>query len=592
MQRLLPGLVSISRQYSAIKMSKPLGTSESQKCLNLDTSDILSASMAQSQAASLVNESLRADTIPLLDHTAGEVSTTTLEVSTSGVESQIVADRSPLPFEEIPGPAILKIWEKYWKYVPLFGTQVLSSLLINRFTQGRLTWNRNITPLKYLFNEYGCIVRINGPLAGDIVMIHRPEHIAEVFKQEGDMPVRSGIDILQHYRLNYRKYRLAGPFSVQGTEWIEVREKIEQLFNQIAPSFFGKIDAICDELIARIYKIRNRQNEVPACFHEDMIRWAMECFCDVTLNKRLGFLEPAGYNSSSEATRIINALVAAHKYLCRCETGFQVWRFFLTPFARKLFEACDVLDNVIGKYVRQAQGKLRVRKSQGEKSLTSDDSSPVLERFLVNEGIHPDDICTLLMDMIILGVQATANSEAFVLYHLAKNPRTQRKLYDEITSLLPNNDSPVTEKALRNMPYLKACLQETLRLHPAIPYITRLLPKTISLHGYTIPKGTFVIMANQITSQREENFEDPLKFRPERWLSSSVKGDTDFSYLPFGHGVRSCLGKNMAETEMMLVTAKLIRQFRVEYDYADIKDSFMMVNVPNKPLRFRFENRY
>ncbi|KAK1123108.1 hypothetical protein K0M31_008741 [Melipona bicolor] len=378
----------------------------------------------------------------------------------------------------------------------------------------------------------------------------------------------------------------------QGTEWIEVREKIEQLFNQIAPSFFGKIDVICDELIARIYKIRNRQNEVPACFHEDMIRWAMECFCDVTLNKRLGFLEPAGYNSSSEATRIINALMTAHKYLSRCETGFQVWRFFLTPFARKLFEACDVLDNVIGKYVRQAQGKLRVRKSQGEKSLTTDDSSPVLERFLANEGIHPDDICTLLMDMIILGVQATANSEAFVLYHLAKNPRTQRKLYDEITSVLPNNDSPVTEKALRNMPYLKACLQETLRLHPAIPYITRLLPKTISLHGYTIPKGTFVIMANQITSQREENFEDPLKFRPERWLSSSVKGETDFSYLPFGHGVRSCLGKNMAETEMMLVTAKLIRQLRVEYDYADIKDNFMMVNMPNKPLRFRFENRY
>lgn len=38
---------------------------------------------------------------------------------------------------------------------------------------GRLTWNRNITPLKYLFNEYGCIVRINGPFAGDIIMIHR-----------------------------------------------------------------------------------------------------------------------------------------------------------------------------------------------------------------------------------------------------------------------------------------------------------------------------------------------------------------------------------------------------------------------------------
>lgn len=120
-------------------------------------------------------------------------------------------------------------------------------------------------------------------------------------------------------------------------------------------------------------------------------------------------------------------------------------------------------------------------------------------------------------------------------------------------------------------------------------------------------------MANQITSQREENFEDPFKFWPERWLSNSSKEDVHFSYLPFGHGIRSCLGKNMAEAKMMLLTAKvyefnsivirscnlltsslclqLVRQFRIEYDYADIKSRFMMVNVPNKPLRFRFVNR-
>ncbi|OAD53565.1 putative cytochrome P450 12a5, mitochondrial [Eufriesea mexicana] len=475
MQRLLPNLMSISRQYSVMKISKPLGATDGQKCL-----DTAASSVSQSRAASLINESLRAEAIPLLDQSATEVSPAAFEVSTMKIDTQIVGDKSPLPFEEVPGPAILKIWEKYWKYVPLLGTQLLSSLLINRFTQGRLTWNRNITPLKYLFNEYGCIVRINGPLSGDIVMIHRPEHITEVFKQEGDTPV-------------------------------------------------------------------------PSSFHEDMIRWAMDCFCDLTFNKRLGFLESAGYNSTSEPTRIINALTTAHKYMSRCETGFQVWRFFLTPFAKKLFDACDVLNNVIARHVRQAQNKLRVRKTHADKSLTTDDT--------------------------------------FLLYYLAKNPRTQRRLYDEITSVLPNNDSPFTEKALRNMPFLKACLQETLRLHPAVPYITRLLPKTICLHGYTIPKGTFVIMANQITSQREENFEDPMKFRPERWLSNCAKENIDFSYLPFGYGARSCLGKHMAETKMMLLTAKLIRQFRIEYDYADIKSTFMMVNVPNKPLRFRFVNR-
>lgn len=66
-------------------------------------------------------------------------------------------------------------------------------------------------------------------------------------------------------------------------------------------------------------------------------------------------------------------------------------------------------------------------------------------------------------------------------------------------------------------------------------------------------------MANQITSQREENFEDPFKFWPERWLSNSSKEDVHFSYLPFGHGIRSCLGKNMAEAKMMLLTAKVYK---------------------------------
>lgn len=94
--------------------------------------------MGQSRAASLINESLRADAIPLLDQSSTDVSPATFEVSAAKVEAQIIGDKSPLPFEEIPGPAILKIWEKYWKYVPLLGTQLLSSLLINRFTQGTI----------------------------------------------------------------------------------------------------------------------------------------------------------------------------------------------------------------------------------------------------------------------------------------------------------------------------------------------------------------------------------------------------------------------------------------------------------------------
>lgn len=81
-------------------------------------------------------------------------------------------------------------------------------------------------------------------------------------------------------------------------------------------------------------------------------------------------------------------------------------------------------------------------------------------------------------------------------------------------------------------------------------------------------------MANQITSQREENFEDPFKFWPERWLSNSSKEDVHFSYLPFGHGIRSCLGKNMAEAKMMLLTAKVYKYNQSSFDRDIILISF------------------
>jgi len=75
-------------------------------------------------------------------------------------------------------------------------------------------------------------------------------------------------------------------------------------------------------------------------------------------------------------------------------------------------------------------------------------------------------------------------------------------------------------------------------------------------------------MANQITSQREEHFEDPEKYQPERWLNRDEYAHNDYqeySYLPFGYGIRSCLGRNMAETQMMLLTAKVKINFTPRY---------------------------
>ncbi|KAL6423494.1 hypothetical protein ACFW04_010223 [Cataglyphis niger] len=577
-------------------LANTLTANEERKCAPLNTNDILNASVVQSHAIPAMTAAVTSSkAMPLLETTNPEIATEVFEISASKVIPLGYVDKAPLPFEDIPGPIVLKLWEKYWRYVPLLGTQLISSLLNIRFTLGRLSWNRNVTPIKYLFDEYGCIVRINGPFVNDIIMIHRPEHIAEVFKHESESPIRSGIDILQHYRLNHRKSRFAGAFSLQSSEWLEVKEKVDRPLHEASSNYIGQLNSVGDELVKRIRNIRNRQDEVPANFYQELTAWGMECFYVTMFDRHLGFLDSTS-RSKAEVTKLLNALNTAHTYMARCETGFQVWRFFETPFAKKLFAACDVLDEVIGKYIRQAQNKLQASPlEKQEKSTNEEKNLSVLEKMMI-QRIHSDDIATLLMDMIILGVQAVINCEAFLLYFLAKNPRVQKRLYDEIISVSSKKDNiTLTKESLKNMPYLKACIKESLRLRPAFPYLTRLLSSSISLHGYTIPKGTFVIMANQITSQREEHFEDPGKYLPERWLNQTEhaqgKSYQEYSYLPFGHGVRACLGKDMAEMQMMLLTAKLIQEFIIEYDYADIQSQFRMVNVPNKSLRFRFLDR-
>lgn len=82
-------------------------------------------------------------------------------------------------------------------------------------------------------------------------------------------------------------------------------------------------------------------------------------------------------------------------------------------------------------------------------------------------------------------------------------------------------------------------------------------------------------MANQISSQREENFEDPDKFKPERWLETSDDSHPQNSYLPFGKGLRSCLGENMATLELMLLTSKVTNHMYL----------LLLVHIFNLPCR-------
>jgi cytochrome P450 len=155
-----------------------------------------------------------------------------------------------------------------------------------------------------------------------------------------------------------------------------------------------------------------------------------------------------------------------------------------------------------------------------------DDGSPMSDEELRDE----------LVTVLGAGHETTATALAWAMERLLRTPRALRRLRD---SLAAGEDS-----------YLDATIKETLRARPVIVDVARKLTAPASIGGYEIPAGSFVLPAIAALHYRDDLFPEPGEFRPERFLDS--KADT-YVWIPFGGGVRRCIGAAFAEYEMRIV---------------------------------------
>ena len=152
------------------------------------------------------------------------------------------------------------------------------------------------------------------------------------------------------------------------------------------------------------------------------------------------------------------------------------------------------------------------------------------------------------------------------------------------------------------MPYLRAWVRETLRLYPPLTILSRISSKDLSLSGYHIPAGTELHMHIYHMSRDENVFLQPTAFRPERWLRDKkdnlksnmfYEAKEVFSSLPFGFGMRMCIGRRIAELELHLLLARIVQQFEIHYPPgAELVEPFVRgILIPDRPVRVKFMDR-
>jgi cytochrome P450 len=152
-----------------------------------------------------------------------------------------------------------------------------------------------------------------------------------------------------------------------------------------------------------------------------------------------------------------------------------------------------------------------------------------------------------LMTMLLAGHETTATGLAFAFDLLMREPRVLSRLRDELAG---EDDT-----------YLDAVVTETLRLRPVIDAAERTLAKPRTIGGWELPAGIRVYPAIVVVHLREDLYPQPHEFRPERFIE---EGATSYSWLPFGGGIRRCIGAALAQAEIAEVIRTVVSRVDLE----------------------------
>ncbi|XP_038725038.1 cytochrome P450 78A7-like [Tripterygium wilfordii] len=209
------------------------------------------------------------------------------------------------------------------------------------------------------------------------------------------------------------------------------------------------------------------------------------------------------------------------------------------------------------------------------------DNSDFVDVLLSLEGeekLGDDDMVAVLWEMIFRGTDTTALLTEWVMAELVLNSDIQAKLHQELDLVVGNKS--VTDADVAKLPYLQAVIKETLRLHPPGPLLSwaRLSTSDVQLsNGMVVPANTTAMVNMWAITHDGGVWEDPLVFKPERFMASHGGADVDvrggdLRLAPFGAGRRVCPGKNLGLVTVSLWVAKLVQYFEWVQDMANPVD--------------------
>jgi cytochrome P450 len=165
------------------------------------------------------------------------------------------------------------------------------------------------------------------------------------------------------------------------------------------------------------------------------------------------------------------------------------------------------------------------------------------------EALTDAEIRSELFGLILAGHETTANSLAWAWERLTRNPSAHERLRDAVRT---DTDADAV---------IEQTIIETMRSRPVVPLIGRRVRRPWRLGSYAVPAGTPALISTLLIHHQEDIYEDPFEFRPERWID---RKPGTYEWLPFGGGIRRCLGAALAMAEQRVVLRAMAGRLDIE----------------------------
>ena len=366
-----------------------------------------------------------------------------------------------------------------------------------------------------------------------VYLVSHPDSIEEVL-------VTHSKHFIKHFALRLNPIVLGkGLLTSEGDFWRRQRRLIQPVFLRSRITSYAPAMVTATQRLLADWKPGEARD-----IHEEMMRVTLAIAAKTLFNTEV----------DSDAHAVSHAMaVMQNNFLERFNSLLPLPIWIPTPANLRARRAARQLDAVLFRIIR-------------ERRQSNADQGDLLSLLLHardeddGRGMTDQQVRDEAMTLFLAGHETTALTLSWAWYLMAQHPQAEQKLWAELEAVLAARTPNVDDWP--NLKFTEMIVLESMRLYPPAYVIGREATADCAIGGYAVPRGTTLLMPQWVVQRDSRFFDEPEKFKPQRWGEEKIKALPKFAYFPFGGGPRVCIGQQFAMMEMVLILATMAQKFR------------------------------